>query len=58
MHESEDKGVMVYFLAGVGVGALIGAVIVVLYCFAGGIRASIWTDAAQSMASAMSVPAV
>lgn len=25
MHESEDKGVMVYFLAGVGVGALIGA---------------------------------
>jgi sodium/proline symporter len=30
------------------VGAAIGAVIVVLYCFAGGIRASIWTDAAQS----------
>ena len=25
MHESEEKGVMVYFLAGVGVGALIGA---------------------------------
>lgn len=25
MHETEDKGVMVYFLAGVGVGALIGA---------------------------------
>jgi len=30
------------------VGAIIGAVIVVLYCFSGGIRASIWTDAAQS----------
>lgn len=30
------------------VGALIGAVIVVLYSFAGGIRADIWTDAAQS----------
>jgi sodium/proline symporter len=30
------------------VGATIGAVIVVLYCFSGGIRASIWTDAAQS----------
>lgn len=29
-------------------GAVIGAVIVVLYCFSGGIRASIWTDAAQS----------
>jgi len=31
------------------VGAVIGAVIVVLYCFSGGIRASIWTDAAQSV---------
>ena len=29
-------------------GATVGAVIVLLYCFAGGIRASIWTDAAQS----------
>lgn len=29
-------------------GVIIGAVIVVLYCFSGGIRASIWTDAAQS----------
>ncbi len=31
------------------VGALIGAFIVVAYCFAGGLRASIWTDAAQSI---------
>ncbi|HUG20566.1 MAG TPA: sodium/proline symporter [Planctomycetaceae bacterium] len=30
-------------------GAIIGAVIVVLYCFSGGIRASIWTDCAQSI---------
>ena len=30
-------------------GAVIGAVMVSLYCFAGGIRASIWTDAAQSV---------
>ena len=30
-------------------GAVIGVVVVVLYCFAGGIRASIWTDAAQSV---------
>lgn len=31
------------------VGAIIGAVIVVLYCYSGGLRASIWTDAAQSI---------
>jgi sodium/proline symporter len=30
-------------------GAVIGVVIVTIYCFAGGIRASIWTDAAQSI---------
>ncbi|MGZ0707069.1 sodium/proline symporter [Coraliomargarita sp. W4R53] len=30
-------------------GAVIGAVLVVCYCLAGGIRASIWTDAAQSV---------
>ncbi|MDT8312032.1 MAG: sodium/proline symporter, partial [Methylophaga sp.] len=30
-------------------GAVAGAVLVSLYCFAGGIRASIWTDAAQSV---------
>lgn len=29
-------------------GAIVGAVMVVAYCVAGGIRASIWTDAAQS----------
>lgn len=30
-------------------GAVMGAVMVAVYCFAGGIRASIWTDAAQSV---------
>ncbi|WP_111979464.1 sodium/proline symporter [Algibacillus agarilyticus] len=30
-------------------GAVGGAVLVSLYCFSGGIRASIWTDAAQSI---------
>jgi sodium/proline symporter len=30
-------------------GAVIGALVIVIYCFSGGIRASIWTDAAQSM---------
>ncbi len=36
-------------------GAIVGACIVLIYCFAGGIRASIWTDVAQSavMMSAM-----
>ncbi len=31
------------------VGVLIGAAIVVVYCFSGGLRASIWTDAAQAL---------
>ncbi len=30
-------------------GAVMGAIMVALYCMAGGIRASIWTDAAQSV---------
>lgn len=30
------------------VGAMLGAIVVVVYSFAGGLRASIWTDAAQS----------
>ncbi|MBQ0754605.1 MAG: sodium/proline symporter [Gammaproteobacteria bacterium] len=36
-------------------GAILGAVMVLFYCFSGGLRASIWTDAAQSvvMISAM-----
>lgn len=38
-------------------GAMIGAGIVLVYCLAGGIRASIWTDAAQAivMISAMAI---
>ena len=31
------------------VGAVLGALIVVVYCFSGGIRASIWTDVVQSV---------
>lgn len=30
-------------------GAIVGSILVVAYCFAGGLRASIWTDAVQSM---------
>lgn len=44
-----SKGLFVLFGWHESVGAVIGAIIVLLYCFAGGIRASIWTDAAQSM---------
>ncbi|MFT5604597.1 MAG: sodium/proline symporter [Paracoccaceae bacterium] len=38
-------------------GAVMGSILVMVYCFAGGIRASIWTDAAQSfvMVAAMAV---
>jgi sodium/proline symporter len=31
-----------------GLGAIIGATMVLFYCFSGGLRASVWTDAAQS----------
>lgn len=31
------------------IGVVLGTVIVVAYCFAGGLRASIWTDAAQAL---------
>lgn len=43
-----SKALHVLFEWDYSVGAIIGAVMVLLYCFAGGIRASIWTDAAQS----------
>jgi sodium/proline symporter len=43
-----SKALHVLFGWEYGVGAAVGAAIVLLYCFAGGIRASIWTDAAQS----------
>lgn len=47
--EAGSKALHVLFGWNYALGAIIGAVIVVLYCFAGGIRASIWTDAAQSI---------
>lgn len=43
-----SKALHVLFEWDYSVGAIIGAVMVLAYCFAGGIRASIWTDAAQS----------
>lgn len=44
-----SKALQVLFGWNYSIGAIIGATIVLLYCFAGGIRASIWTDAAQSV---------
>lgn len=44
-----SKALHVLFGWDYSVGAIIGCVMVVAYCFAGGIRASIWTDAAQSI---------
>jgi SSS family transporter len=43
-----SKALHVLFDWPIWAGALLGSVMVVFYCIAGGIRASIWTDAAQS----------
>ncbi len=52
-----SKALHVIFDWPIWAGAVMSAVLVALYCFAGGIRASIWTDAAQSivMMLAMSI---
>lgn len=44
-----SKALFVLFNWPLWLGAVIGVVIVCAYCWAGGIRASIWTDAAQSI---------
>lgn len=44
-----SKALHVLFGWNYSTGAIIGSVIVLIYCYAGGIRASIWTDAAQSI---------
>lgn len=43
-----SKALHVLFDWNYNTGAIIGAIIVFAYCLSGGIRASIWTDAAQS----------
>lgn len=43
-----SKALYVLFDLDYSFGIVIGALIVLLYCFAGGIRASIWTNTAQS----------
>lgn len=44
---SGSKALHVLFGWDYSVGAIMAAIIVLLYCWAGGIRASIWTDVAQ-----------
>ena len=44
-----SKSMHILFDLDYRLGAIIGGIIVLLYCFSGGIRASIWTDAAQSL---------
>ncbi len=50
-----SKALHVLFEWPIWTGAVIGAVMVAVYCVAGGIRASIWTDAAQSMVMIVSM---
>ncbi|NES02106.1 MAG: sodium/proline symporter [Okeania sp. SIO2F4] len=44
-----SKGLNAIFGWNYQLGIIIGAVIVVAYCFSGGIRASIWTDSVQAV---------
>lgn len=44
-----SKALHVIFGWNYSIGAIVGASIVLIYCYAGGIRASIWTDAAQAI---------
>lgn len=44
-----SKGLNALFGWNYELGIIIGAVIVVIYCFSGGIRASIWTDSIQGI---------
>lgn len=46
--EAGSKALFVLFNWHEGIGAAIGAFIVMTYCFVGGIRASVWTDVIQA----------
>jgi len=46
---ANGKTLLATFDLDLWVGTIIGAVLVVAYCFAGGIRATIWSNAAQSI---------
>ena len=44
-----SKALSAVFDWNLNVGTIIGTIIVVIYCFSGGIRASIWTDTVQAI---------
>jgi len=44
-----SKALHVLFDWNYSTGAILGAAIILLYCYAGGLRASVWTDVAQSI---------
>ena len=50
-----SKALFVLFHWPLWCGAALGAVLVLVYCISGGIRASIWTDAAQSLVMIVSM---
>ncbi len=50
-----SKAINVVFGWNYHLGIIIGAAIVVIYCFSGGIRASIWTDAVQAVIMVVSL---
>ena len=47
--KAASKALQVLFGWNIAAGVIIGAIIVLLYCLFGGIRASIWTDALQAI---------
>jgi sodium/proline symporter len=46
---ANGKALLATFELDAWIGTLVGAVLVLAYCFAGGIRATIWSNAAQSI---------
>ena len=50
-----SKALHVLFGWNYSTGAIMGALIVLIYCFSGGIRASIWTDVVQSLVMMMAM---
>lgn len=53
--KASSVGLSVLFGWHESVGVCLSAAIVVLYCFSGGFRASVWTDAAQSLVMIISM---
>jgi len=52
---ASSKAMYVLFGWDLNTGALLGAAVILLYCFSGGFRASVWTDVAQSIVMMVSM---